>query len=113
MPQETIQGYRLSPQQKHLWLLQQQCGQSTPYLTSCVVKIEGELNTQLLKEALDHTFAQHEILRTTFQLLPGMTIPVQVIAETAVDSLVIYDLTTLAAGGNRSTEDRSCRSARS
>jgi hypothetical protein len=67
MTQETIQGYRLSPQQKHLWLLQQDG--RLPDRISCVVKIEGVLETGFLKQALDHVVAQHEILRTTFQLL--------------------------------------------
>ena len=94
MQQETIQGYRLSPQQKHLWSLLQS-GQIGNYHSNCWVQIDGELDAALLKQALDYVVARHEILRTTFQLLPGMTIPVQVIAEEAVVSLETHDLTDL------------------
>lgn len=104
MNQETIQGYRLSPQQKHLWLLQQDG--RVPDRISCVVKVEGELDTGLLKQALDHAVAQHEILRTTFQLLSGMTIPVQVIAEEQVISLETHNLTALAAGAQSTQLDQ-------
>jgi amino acid adenylation domain-containing protein/non-ribosomal peptide synthase protein (TIGR01720 family) len=93
--QETIQGYRLSPQQTHLWLLQQQ-GAASAYRSFCVVTINGDLNTSLLRQALDHVVAQHEILRTTFRLLPGMTIPVQVIEEESVIPLETHDLTAFA-----------------
>ena len=91
MNQETIQGYRLSPQQRQLWTLRR--GEdSAPYYSWCAIKIEGlrlakrtvsELDRSLLKQALAHVVTQYEILRTTFRLLPGMTIPVQVIAEEA------------------------------
>ena len=93
MSQETIQGYRLSPQQRHLWSLLQ-AEHTAPYYSWCAIKIDGlrlvkkpmggELDRALLKQALNHIVAQHEILRTAFRLLPGMTIPVQVIAEAAV-----------------------------
>ena len=76
MSKEIIEGYRLSPQQKHLWLL----GQSE-LSAACVVNIDGELNPDLLQQAIRQVVERFEILRTTFRLLPGMTIPVQVICE--------------------------------
>ncbi len=96
MQQETIQGYRLSPQQTHLWLLQQQGAASVAYSSFCVVTINRDLNASLLRQALDHVVAQHEILRTTFRLLPGMTIPVQVIEKESVIPLEMHDLTAFA-----------------
>jgi len=94
--QEIIQGYRLSPQQTHLWLLQQQGAASVAYSAFYVVTIKGVLDTGLLRQALDYVVAQHEILRTTFRLLPGMTIPVQVIEKESVISLETHDLTAFA-----------------
>jgi amino acid adenylation domain-containing protein/non-ribosomal peptide synthase protein (TIGR01720 family) len=76
MSKEIIEGYRLSPQQKHLWLL----GQSERS-AACVVRIDGELNPDLLQEAIRQVVERFEILRTTFKLLPGMTIPVQIISD--------------------------------
>ena len=96
MRQEIIQGYRLSPQQTHLWLLQQQHASSVPFSVLHVVTIEGVLDTELLMQALDHVVSQHEILRTTFRLLPGMTIPVQVIEEKCDIALETHDVTSFS-----------------
>src|ERR1041385_4094010 len=82
MQQNVLEGYRLSPQQRHLWMLLQ-LGWSVAYQTKCVVGIKGPLDKRRLKAALENVIARHEILRTTFQSLPGMTIPMQVIRETA------------------------------
>ena len=73
-----IEGYRLSPQQQHLWLLQQ-AGAS--YLSQCAVRLVGNLNRELLHEALYRVVNRHEILRTTFQRPPGVKLPVQAIDE--------------------------------
>ncbi len=96
MEQEIIEGYRLSPPQKHLW--QQQMSANLPYRSWCAVQIDGELDTALLARAVKHVASRHEILRTTFQLLPGMTIPVQVIAAEANVSLETHDVSTKTIG---------------
>ena len=94
MPQEIIEGFRLSPQQKHLWPLRQS-DHGPSYCTRCVVRIEGELDVEILQQAIRHVIGQHEILRTTFRLLPGMTIPVQVISDRADFSFDRHDATQL------------------
>ena len=73
-----IEGYRLSPQQQHLWLLQQG---GAAYLSQCAVRLAGKLNRELLREALYRVVNRHEILRTTFQRPPGIKLPVQAIGE--------------------------------
>lgn len=95
MAQEIIQGYRLSPQQKILWLLHQS-GKPLRSL-ACLIELNGELDEAALQAALHHVVARHEILRTSFQLLPGMTIPVQVIAEDAIISNEVTDWSSLSA----------------
>ena len=75
---QTLQGFRLSPQQKHLWLLQQD---SLVYRASCAIQIEGNLNVEALKSALKQIVDRHESLRTTFHRQPGIKIPIQVIAD--------------------------------
>ena len=80
MPAKNITGFRLSPQQKHLWLLQQ-VAPHLPQKTRCVCVIDGSLDVALLKRALQQVVAQHEILRTSFLCLPEMKIPVQVIDD--------------------------------
>ena len=77
----TINGFQLSPQQKHLWLLQQLEVDNQPYRVQCSVSIEGKLNYQLLELVLRKVVEQHEIFRTSFQTLKGMNIPLQVIHE--------------------------------
>ncbi|QDL10800.1 non-ribosomal peptide synthetase [Brasilonema octagenarum UFV-E1] len=76
---EEMQGFRLSPQQKHLWHLQE--SDNFPYCSQCAVLIEGNLEIDTLKIALEQVVNRHEILRTNFHCLPGMTIPLQVIGN--------------------------------
>ena len=75
-----IEGFRLSPQQKYLWLLGPD---SYAYRSQCAVLFEGSLDPARLVESLEQVVARHEILRTTFRGLPGMEVPLQVIAEQA------------------------------
>ncbi|MBW4592770.1 MAG: amino acid adenylation domain-containing protein [Brasilonema angustatum HA4187-MV1] len=74
-----MQGFRLSPQQKHLWHLQE--SDNFPYCSQCAVLIEGNVEIDTLKIALEEVVNRHEILRTNFHCLPGMTIPLQVIGN--------------------------------
>lgn len=86
--------FRLSIQQKHLCLLQQ--GESSlPYCTQCTVLIEGILNIETLKSALHTVVNRHEILRTTFKILPGETIPLQVITDSSLPQIELHDLSAL------------------
>lgn len=78
MQNQIIEGFRLSPQQKRLWSLQQD---SFAYRTQCAIRLEGKLKAEVLKEALQTVINRHEILRTTFHRRPGIKIPIQVIAD--------------------------------
>src|SRR5215510_9927514 len=77
--QEVVEGFRLSPQQKRVWLLQES---EQPYCVSCSVLIEGQLDREALNSAVNEVIARHEILRTTYKRLFGMTVPLQVIDDT-------------------------------
>ncbi len=83
MQVESIEGFRLSPQQEHLWLLQQ-IDQSWAYRSDCAILIEGNIDVNNLELALQDVVNRYEILRTSFISLPGMTIPVQVITDSKV-----------------------------
>lgn len=74
----TLQGYRLSPQQRRVWQ-QQETGFSG--FAQVVWRITGALRPDLLSRALRQAMTRQQILRTTFHRLPGMTLPVQVINE--------------------------------
>src|SRR5207248_4899130 len=95
MQSETIEGFRLSPQQRHLWFTQQAV-QNQPYRTQCLILIEGMLDTHVLHRALEDVVTRHEILRTIFRCLPGITMPLQFISDNSMISLQNEDLSGLA-----------------
>ncbi|HEY9693234.1 MAG TPA: amino acid adenylation domain-containing protein [Oculatellaceae cyanobacterium] len=95
MQNSTLEGFRLSPQQKYLWTLQQ-IDSPLPYRVQCAVLIEGNLEQGILNNALQNVVNRHEILRTTFQCLPGMTIPLQVINDSSDIDIYNYDLTGIS-----------------
>ncbi|MDJ0658848.1 MAG: amino acid adenylation domain-containing protein [Crocosphaera sp.] len=75
------EGFRLSPQQERVWLLQ--CLEpSYEYQIDALLNIEGNLDIERLKTAIYQVMERHEILRTTFPCLPGMSIPFQQILRT-------------------------------
>lgn len=89
--EESIEGFRLSPQQKRLWLLQRNT-QSAPYRAQCAIRIQGELKTDLLQQAIEQVVDRHEILRTRFSQISGITLPLQIINPTARILLRTYNL---------------------
>ncbi len=78
MTNKLIHGFKLSPQERHLWLLQQETD-SFPYRAYCTVEITGNLKIENFKTALHSVIKKHQILGTKFRYLPGMNIPLQVI----------------------------------
>ncbi|HKX31382.1 MAG TPA: condensation domain-containing protein, partial [Blastocatellia bacterium] len=74
----TVEGYQLSPQQRRIWMLQQADG-GRAYRVQCAILLNGPLDVATLKGAVSEVVNRHEILRTGFHLLPGMTVPLQVI----------------------------------
>lgn len=98
MQTETIKGFRLSPQQKHLWLLQQKETESnSPYRVQCAIQIDGNLDVELLEKALERVVNRHEILRTSFRCLPGMDLALQVICDRISLPLVKFDWSHLTS----------------
>ncbi|MGI2902885.1 amino acid adenylation domain-containing protein [Tolypothrix sp. VBCCA 56010] len=87
-----MQGFRLSPQQKHLWHLQE--SDNFPYCSQCAVLIEGNLEIDTLRVALEQVVNRNEILRTNFHCLPGMTIPLQVIRNNDITWNENHDLSS-------------------
>ncbi|MET0645391.1 MAG: amino acid adenylation domain-containing protein [Pyrinomonadaceae bacterium] len=75
---KTIEGYRLSPQQQRVWLLQRR---SSSLTAQCAILIKGQLQLHALRHSLDLLVSRHEALRTAFQLLPDLDLPLQVIAD--------------------------------
>jgi amino acid adenylation domain-containing protein len=74
----VIQGFQLSQQQQHLWALQRE---GISYEAQCAIRLDGELNTNVLHDALCLVVERCEVLRTTFQQLLAVKLPVQVLAD--------------------------------
>lgn len=83
MQKKVIEGFRASLLQKRLWLLQ---GDSVTYRAQCALLLEGSLNNEVLREAVQNVVVRYQILRTTFHCLPGMKTPIQVVADDAAIS---------------------------
>uniref|UniRef100_UPI001CFC7AD8 non-ribosomal peptide synthetase n=1 Tax=Microseira wollei TaxID=467598 RepID=UPI001CFC7AD8 len=94
MQKQVIEGFQLSPQQKHLWLLQQ-ASNNQHYRVGCAIYIEGKLNKNIWESALQHVVDRHEIFRTIFGFLDGMTMPLQVINESIKVAFKYHDISHL------------------
>jgi amino acid adenylation domain-containing protein len=94
MKESLIEGFRLSRQQKRMWQRQQQ-DQSPAYRAQCAVLVEGSLDRHLFKAAIAGVFERHEILRTIFQYVPEMNMPLQVIKGDLTAQIDEYDFTSL------------------
>src|SRR6185312_6278845 len=92
--QDSTQGFRLSPQQRNLWLLQETNPEQL-YRISCALQLEGDLQARILERALYDVVARHEILRTTFHRPPGVRTPYQVISDNAHPAWQAIDLSQL------------------
>lgn len=92
MPTKTLSGFRLSPQQERLWHLQQAGFASGAF---CAVEIEGALDVNALKAAVQYSVNCHDSLRSHFHRLPGMKTPVMVIAERCMPQWEEMDWTKL------------------
>src|SRR4028119_1489637 len=91
MQEQFLEGFRISPQQKRLWMLQQSA--STPhYRATFSVKIAGNLNLKVLEAALENLVSHYEIFRTNFQCLQGMGLPLQIINNHRVPTIVYHNL---------------------
>ncbi len=86
-----IDGFRVSPQQRRLWLLDEG-DPGALYQARAEVRIGGDLEPARLEAALRAVVARHEILRTTFHRAAGMSVPIQVIQPDLPPSLSWLDL---------------------
>ncbi len=86
----SIAGYRLSPQQKHLWRLHAGT-QGGAYVSQVRIDLRGPLDTGRLEAALASLVERFEILRTSFQVPAGMNLPLQVIAAQAQVALDVHE----------------------
>src|SRR5947199_9010816 len=72
-----IEGYRLSPQQRWLWLL----SGSGAYAVQGSWLLAGGWQRSRVREALERAAARHDILRTSFARPEGVRMPLQMLGE--------------------------------
>ncbi len=77
MQDQALRGFPLSRSQRRIWLLEREAG--TAFQTTGRVAVRGPLDPRRLLAAIEAVARRHEILRTTFRQLTGMTLPLQVI----------------------------------
>ncbi|WP_164014774.1 non-ribosomal peptide synthase/polyketide synthase [Pyxidicoccus trucidator] len=94
----------LSFAQQRLYFLEQLAPGGATYHVPLVVRLEGALDANLLRESLREVVRRHEALRTTFAMEDGH--PVQVISPELALDMPVVDLTGL------SPEDRDTEAER-
>jgi amino acid adenylation domain-containing protein/FkbM family methyltransferase len=104
MRNKVYQGFRLAPHQKYQWLLCQEEDGLTYHARSAVL-IEGDLNKVALKAALEATIERYTMLRTAFNLVPGMAVPLQAIGDPFSPPVQEHDLTDLDQREQKSRVD--------
>ncbi|HCF29073.1 MAG TPA: non-ribosomal peptide synthetase, partial [Cyanobacteria bacterium UBA11049] len=92
MTQIINEGFKLSPQQRHLWSLQKGC---LAYQAQCAIHIIGNLNTLSLQLALQNVIKKYEILRTQFHHQLGFKVPLQFVTRYCNASWRNIDLSNL------------------
>ncbi len=90
----TVEGFALSPQQERLWQLQEA---GDGYAAFGTVRIAGDVDPERLRQALAQVVRRHEILRTDFRRVPGLSAPLQVIGDPAAPPLDRHDLSRCSA----------------
>jgi amino acid adenylation domain-containing protein len=78
MQEELVARFRLSPQQERLWSVGRN---GAAYRAQCALDLAGPLDAGALASAVEDVVARHEILRTAFPRVPGLTLPLQEITE--------------------------------
>jgi amino acid adenylation domain-containing protein len=109
MQTSTLQGFRLSPQQKRIWQLQQA---QDVYRVQATVRVTGQLQPEILQRALQGVCDRHEILQTVFRRLPGLAVPVQVVDQKAVFLSKPLDLSHLDQSAQVAQIDTLAQAAR-
>ncbi|MGE8064524.1 non-ribosomal peptide synthetase [Pseudomonas sp. NPDC089569] len=79
--QTPFEGFELSPQQARLWRLQQSHLAPTAQRATLRIRSEQVLDSARLHSSFHALVQRHEILRTRYQQLPGLSLPMQVIDD--------------------------------
>ena len=108
MEERVIEGFRLSPQQRHLWLSRPNAAANV-----CVVLIEGGVDLDRLKRAVQDVVDRYEILRTGFHSHAGIKFPFQAVVDGFTPPWETHDLTQLAKAEQEAEVDKLFREQQS
>lgn len=104
---ENIEGYRISPQQAHVFLRQRAL--PGPLLAQCVIRLDGIIVLDILQQAVAELVSRHAVLRTHFVRPAAIKLPLQVISDEALFDWRIIDRAAptsgISAGGSPAVED--------
>ena len=90
--------YALSPTQYSLWFIHEYLGGDKAYNLTVTLKIEGNLNVEILQKAFARIITKHESLRTQFIKKEDGNVRQQILASADVDfTLEIEDYTEKSA----------------
>ena len=92
MSTESLEGFRLSPQQEHIV---EAARQPTYPVAACLYSCSGTPAVETLQRALTTVVARHEILRTVFRRHRELKLPLQMILPDAALELRVEDLSLL------------------
>ncbi|MGL4317006.1 MAG: non-ribosomal peptide synthetase [Pseudomonas sp.] len=98
-----FEGFELSPQQAHLWRLQQTRLAPTAQRATLRIRSEQPLDSARLNGSLRVLMQRHEILRTRYQQLSGLSLPMQVIDDSTADLQALAIELQLDADGRSAT----------
>ena len=80
MPTQTIEGFPLSLQQKRLWSFRANAPEHE-FVSEAEYEISGRLDRAIFEKALRAIIERHEICRSIYKTMPGLSEPVQVLEE--------------------------------
>jgi amino acid adenylation domain-containing protein len=83
-------GFWLSPQQKHVWALQQE---GRVLRSVCLLQPDCNVSADAFASALKQLAMRHEILRTIYVNQPGMKFPFQAVLDAGEPRIEFLDLT--------------------
>ncbi len=105
IPRRTGPGpWPLSYAQELMWLLDQLAPGGNAYNSPAATRLEGPLDPDALRLAIDAVVARNEVLRTTYDTVEGR--PVQVVHLTTPAELAIVDLSALSPQSRQAELDR-------
>ena len=94
-----MEGYRLSPQQKHLWSFLEGDSAGSGLPVEAGADSGGTLSLAGLRAAVQRVVERNEVLRTRFAQAPGMSTAVQMIEPSAEVKIEELELSAVAAAG--------------